>query len=171
MDQRSWDGKVNWRTYDISIDCRAAWLSRLRYAWCDDCVCIEKTSRQAHSFSQKSKCRRVACSKTQPILTWERQTAYMIYEHFRATGAHEAVQRLSNLFSVSLQHDDVQDFDVRWDQAPLSASEHAFRCDPGRIVQVEITRLCSASDCLGFVQTKKLFETMDKQDIYDWRRL
>ena len=47
-----------------------------------------------------------------------RQNAYMIYEHFRAPGAYEAVlQGLSELFSVRLQNDDVQDFDVRWDQA------------------------------------------------------
>ena len=47
----------------------------------------------------------------------------MIHEYFRATGANEAVQGLSNLFSFRLQNDDVQDFDVRWDQALLSASE------------------------------------------------
>ena len=47
----------------------------------------------------------------------------VIYEHFRATGAYEAVQGLSDLFSFSLQNDDVQDFDVRWDEALLSASE------------------------------------------------
>ena len=43
LDQRSWDGKVNWRTYDIAIDCRANGFPRLRYAWCDDCVCVETT--------------------------------------------------------------------------------------------------------------------------------
>ena len=47
----------------------------------------------------------------------------MIYEHFRATGAHEAEQRLSDLFNTRLQNDDIQDFDVRWDQALLSASD------------------------------------------------
>ena len=47
----------------------------------------------------------------------------MIYEYFRATGAYEAVQGLSTLFARSLQNDDVQDFDVRWDEALLSASE------------------------------------------------
>ena len=46
-----------------------------------------------------------------------RQMAYMIYEYFRATGASEAVKGLSNLFAFSLQNDDVQDFDVRWDHA------------------------------------------------------
>ena len=35
----------------------------------------------------------------------------------------EAVQGLSNLFTFSLQNDDVQDFDVQWDQALSSASE------------------------------------------------
>ena len=52
-----------------------------------------------------------------------RQIAYMIYEHFRATGAYEAVQGLSDLFTFSLQNDDVQDFDVGWDQALLTASD------------------------------------------------
>ena len=52
-----------------------------------------------------------------------RQIVYMIHEHFRATGAHEAIQGLSNLFRKRLQNDDVQDFDVLWDQALLSASD------------------------------------------------
>ena len=52
-----------------------------------------------------------------------RQIACMIYEHFRATGAYEAVQGLSDLFSIRLQNDDVQDFDFRWDQALVSASD------------------------------------------------
>ena len=41
----------------------------------------------------------------------------MIYELFRATRAHEAVQGLSDLFNIRLQNDDVQDSDTRWDQA------------------------------------------------------
>ena len=46
-----------------------------------------------------------------------RQIAYMIYEQFRAAGAYEAVQGLAELVSMSLQNDDVQDFDVRGDQS------------------------------------------------------
>ena len=49
--------------------------------------------------------------------------AYTIYQHFRATGAYEGVQGLSYLFRKRLQNDDVQDFDVRWDQALLPASD------------------------------------------------
>ena len=47
----------------------------------------------------------------------------MIYEHFRATGAYQAVQGLSDPFNIRLQNDYVQNFDTRWDQALLTASE------------------------------------------------
>ena len=47
----------------------------------------------------------------------------MIYEHFRATGACEGVEGLSDLFNFGSQNDDVQDFDTRWDQALLAANE------------------------------------------------
>ena len=47
----------------------------------------------------------------------------MIYQYFPSTGACEAVQGLADLFTKSLQNDDVQDFAVRWDHALLTASE------------------------------------------------
>ena len=47
----------------------------------------------------------------------------MIYEHSRATGAYEAAQTLTGLFTKSVQNDDVQNFDLSWDQALLSASD------------------------------------------------
>ena len=54
--------------FDIAIDDGANRFPRLRYACCDDCVCIEVASRQAHSLLEKSKCRRAARSKIRPIL-------------------------------------------------------------------------------------------------------
>ena len=47
----------------------------------------------------------------------------MIYEYFRATGAYDAAQGLSDLFNTCLHNDDVQDFDTRLDQALLAVSE------------------------------------------------
>ena len=49
--------------------------------------------------------------------------ACMIYDHFQETCAHDAALDLSDLFTVSLQGDDIQDFNTRWDQALLSANE------------------------------------------------
>ena len=44
-----------------------------------------------------------------------RQIAYMIYEYSRVPGAHAAVLKYSDLFSIALHGDDTQDFDDRWD--------------------------------------------------------
>ena len=42
-----------------------------------------------------------------------KQIAYMIYDYFRVTGAHDAVLDCAGLFSITLRSDDVQDFDTR----------------------------------------------------------
>ena len=62
-------------------------------------------------------------AQTQDRFLRGRQIACVICEHFRVTGAHEAVLDLTHFFLVSLQGDDIQDFDTRWDQVLLGASE------------------------------------------------
>ena len=47
----------------------------------------------------------------------------MIYEQFRATGAHDAAQGLAHLFNIHLHDDAIRDFDTRWDRALSSPSE------------------------------------------------
>ena len=85
-----------------------------------------------------------------------RQIAYMTYEHFRATGAHDAALHLSDLFDVSSQGDDTHDFDTGWDRALLSASEPPKE---------------NVLECLYSYQctTKKLIEMKQCQAIKDWR--
>ena len=52
-----------------------------------------------------------------------RQIANTIYDHSRATGADDAAQGLLHLLNICLRDDDIEDFDTRWDQAPLGTSE------------------------------------------------
>ena len=89
-------------------------IHRPRYAWRDDCVCIEEASHACALL--KNECRSEKREKYNRIFRGT-QIADMIYEYFRATAAYEAVQGLSDWFAMSLQKDDVQDFDVRWDHA------------------------------------------------------
>ena len=49
-------------------------------------------------------------SQVQDRFLGGRQIACMIYEHFQAIGAHEAALVLTDLFTVSSQGDDIQDF-------------------------------------------------------------
>ena len=43
-----------------------------------------------------------------------RQIAFMIYDYFRVTGAHDTVLDYADLFSVTLRDDNVQEFNTRW---------------------------------------------------------
>ena len=42
---------------------------------------------------------------------------------FGSLGAHEAVLAHTDLLSITLHGDDIQDFDTRWDQAQVSTNE------------------------------------------------
>ena len=52
-----------------------------------------------------------------------RQIAFMIYDYFRVTGAHDAVLDYADFFFVTLHDDNIQEFDTRWDDVLLSMSK------------------------------------------------
>ena len=52
-----------------------------------------------------------------------RQIAFMIYEQFRVTDAHDTVLEYADLFSVTHRDDNIQEFDTRWDEVRLSMSK------------------------------------------------
>ena len=52
-----------------------------------------------------------------------RHIAFMIYDYFRVTGAHDAVLVYADLFSVTLHDDNIQEFDTRWDEVLLSMTK------------------------------------------------
>ena len=52
-----------------------------------------------------------------------RQIAFMIYDYFRVTGAHDTVFFYADLFSVALHDDNIQEFDTRCDEVLLSMSK------------------------------------------------
>ena len=45
-----------------------------------------------------------------------RQIAFMIYDNFRVTGAHDTVLDYADLFSVTLHDDNIQELGTRWDE-------------------------------------------------------
>ena len=52
-----------------------------------------------------------------------RRIAFMIYDYFRVTGAHDTVLDYADLFSVTLRDDNIQEFDTRWDEVLLPMSK------------------------------------------------
>ena len=43
-----------------------------------------------------------------------RQIAYLIYEYFRVIGANDSVENYTDLFTIVLRNDDIQEFDPKW---------------------------------------------------------
>ena len=47
----------------------------------------------------------------------------MIYDHFRVTGTHDSVENYTDLFTIVLRNDDIQEFDSKWDGILLSMTK------------------------------------------------
>ena len=52
-----------------------------------------------------------------------RQIAYLIYEQFRVTGTDSSVENYTDLFTIFLRNDDIQEFDSKWDGKLLSLTK------------------------------------------------
>ena len=52
-----------------------------------------------------------------------RQIAYLIYEQFRVTGTDSSVENYTDLFTIALRNDDIQEFDSKWDGILLSLTK------------------------------------------------
>ena len=52
-----------------------------------------------------------------------RQIAYLIYEYFRAYGSHDSVENYTDLFTIVLRNDDIQECDSKWNGILLSMAK------------------------------------------------
>ena len=52
-----------------------------------------------------------------------RQIAHLIYDHFRVTGTDDSVENYTDLFTIALRNDDIQEFDSKWDGILLSMTK------------------------------------------------
>ena len=52
-----------------------------------------------------------------------RRIAYLIYEQFWVTGSHDSVENYTDLFTVVLRNDDIQEFDSKWGGILLSMAK------------------------------------------------
>ena len=52
-----------------------------------------------------------------------RQIAYLIYEQFRVTGTDDSVENYTDLFTIVLRNDNIQEFDSKWDGIFLSMTK------------------------------------------------
>ena len=78
--------------------------------------------KQTH-FRKKISVEEQRAQKDNQISQKGDRIAYLIYEYFRPTGSCDEIQGLSGLFSIKMEDDDIQDFDLRWEQALLLTND------------------------------------------------
>ena len=68
---------------------------------------------QNSQFKKKVSLKEQKAQKEDRILRG-RQIAFVIYDYFRVTGAHDTVLYYADIFSSALHDDNIQEFDARW---------------------------------------------------------
>ena len=80
-----------------------------------------------------------------------RQIAYLIYDHFRVTGANDSVDNYADLFTIVLRNDDIQEFDSKWDGILLSMTKIPPDDILEGIVAIKNTRVWETQDRIGIL--------------------
>ena len=84
-----------------------------------------------------------------------RQIAHLIMNTFRPTGSYDEIPGLSGLFSIKLENDDIQDFDLRWEQALLLTSDPPSDTVLEGLYVSQVARFLASSDNCGTFQSRK----------------
>ena len=89
----------------------------------------------------------------------------MIVEYFRLTESFDEIQRLSAWFSIKLENDNIQDFDLRREQALLlTGGRPSDKVSEG----LYVSRLQDSSQAQTIMALyKKFFEEEDNEIITD----
>ena len=75
-----------------------------------------------HSHLKRISLEEQKAQKQDPCLRG-RQIAYVIYEYFWVIGSDDSVENYTDLFTISLRNDDIQEFDSKWDGIVLSMTK------------------------------------------------
>ena len=102
-----------------------------------------------------------------PFFFRGRQIAYLIYEQFRVTGTDSSVENYTDLFTIALRNDDIQEFDSKWDGILLSMT----KIPPDDILEGLYKLRIRESDKLKTVLELYDLETHQKKLGPDYHRL
>ena len=122
MDQRSGDGRVGGRLDIIAL--RSELYSFSNFEMLDARIASAMNKITQNSYL-KEKGQSGGTEKTQKEDRFlrGRQIAYMIYDYFRCTGAHDTFLDYVDLFTITLRNDDVQQLDTTWNEILLSKTK------------------------------------------------
>ena len=122
MDQRIMDGRFIGRITILAINCRKNFPDfEMLDAKIASALNLNKIIQNSH-FKKKDSLEEQKAQKEDRFLRGK-QIAFMIYDYFQVTGAHDTVLDCADVFSVTLRDDNVLEFDTRWDKVLLSMTK------------------------------------------------
>ena len=113
---------------------------------------LNKIIQNSH-FKKKVSLEEQKAQKEDRILRG-RQIAFMIYDNFRVTGAHDTVLDYAHSFSVTLHDGNIHEFDTRRDEVLLSMS---------KIPSVDVLESLNKFRILESAQLKTVLELYDME--------
>ena len=120
MDQRKWRWSIQWMTLKSSRSFEGKDVPT--FDMLDARIASALNKIIQNYFKKKVSLEELKAEKEDRFVR-KRQIAYIIYDYFRVTGAHDTVLDCADLFSIGLRNDDVQEFDTRWDEILLSMTK------------------------------------------------
>ena len=115
-------------------------------------------AKVASALNKKVSLEERKAPKEDPFLRG-RQIAFMIYDYFRVTGAHDTVLDCADLFSITLRDDNVQEFDTRWDEMLLSEKNNRQYSES--LSKLRIRECDQLKNCFGIVRHANSSENID----------
>ena len=86
----------------------------------DNC---ELQNRPEHPLQEKGQFGGNESSKEEDRFFRGRQIACLIYDYFRFIGVNNSLENYTDLFTIALRNDDIQECDSKWDGIPLSMTK------------------------------------------------
>ena len=121
MDQRSGDMVESVDDLESSSSTRGIQMSNFEVFDARIASALNKIIHNSH-FKRKISLEEQKAQKEDRFLRG-RQIAYLICEQFPVTGTHHSVENYTDLFSIVLRNDDIQEFDSKWDGILLSMTK------------------------------------------------
>ena len=143
-------------------------FSTFRDAGREDCFCSEQDHPE-FPIQEEGQSLGTESPEGGPFLRG-RQIAFVIYDYFRVTGAHDTELDYADLFSVTLHDDYIQEFDTRWGRSSAFHVKDSLRWYPGKSVQVEDTWVWPTQKRVRIVRHGEFIKRYRWPFIKNWRQ-
>ena len=118
---KKWRWLIQWMIWCLRQKTRGIQMPKLQVLDARIASALNKIIHNSH-FKRKISLEEQKAQKQGRFLCGT-QIAYLIYDHFRVTGGNDSVENFTDLFTIVVRNDEIQEFDSKWDGILLSLTK------------------------------------------------